>query len=267
MVTRERNENMSAKNQLPEYLSLVQDLQSGDDVQIREKMDRFWEQLVPFFRDEPNAACQYVVKFATEAMQIPDGGDECPKSLNQAYLNLVQALSDPTDSAYIHHAYDDFTGKCINFYSQFSADASHRKVAQIQAYIKDHLDQNISLKELADTFYMNPSYLSRLFREKTGLTYSEYLAEVRIAQAKDLLSSTSESIVAVAHAVGYQEANSFSRFFKKETGMSPQKFRSQENASPERQGNAFIPCDDFDMGPCVMMNDDLDSADAFLNRK
>ena len=133
--------------------------------------------------------------------------------------------------------------------------------------MRAHLSETLSLKEVSSLFYLNPAYLSRLFKEKTGMTFSDYLADLRIACAKELLNHTSKSILVIAQEVGYQEANSFSRLFKKCTGMSPQKFRNLNRT--DTQDGIEITGSTFDMGPCIFrsQNPELDYADAFLNRE
>ena len=98
-------------------------------------------------------------------------------------------------------------------------------VYNVRNYVLQHLDDDLSLIKLADRVFLNPSYLSRLFRQNTGIKLSEYIEHSRVAKAKTLLEISNVKIYDVAKAVGYDTAGSFTRFFRKSTGFSPQEYR------------------------------------------
>nr|WP_220185934.1 response regulator [Paenactinomyces guangxiensis] len=93
-------------------------------------------------------------------------------------------------------------------------------------YINDHIDSQITLKEVADMVYLNASYFSVLFKEQTGLTFSEYLTRKRLELAKSLLLSTSLSIQEISRKVGYQTAKYFIKIFKDYEGVTPGNYRN-----------------------------------------
>ncbi|PAD79235.1 MULTISPECIES: response regulator [Paenibacillus] len=92
-------------------------------------------------------------------------------------------------------------------------------------YIEEHLDQDITLVHLAERYFFNPSYLSRLFKQERGINLSEYIEKCRIRRAKELLKEGDLKVRDVAPLVGYDAAHSFTRFFKKATGLTPQEYR------------------------------------------
>lgn len=106
-------------------------------------------------------------------------------------------------------------------------DRAARIVDRICAYIVDHLGEDLSLVRLAEIHHFNPSYLSRLFKQEKGMKLSEYIEQCRITKAKELLANHELKVREVALAVGYEAAHSFTRFFKKTTGLSPQEYREQ----------------------------------------
>ncbi len=95
----------------------------------------------------------------------------------------------------------------------------------INQYINSNPDGNLSLIELADLVYLNPSYLSRFYRHVTGKTITDYINETRLNRAKELLAGSDMKIYKIAAAVGYKSAPYFTRSFKKELKMTPQDFR------------------------------------------
>ncbi len=94
---------------------------------------------------------------------------------------------------------------------------------------KDYIDanymNNIGLAKIAVTLNINPSYLSRKFKEKCGTSISSYISDTRIDQAKKLLIHSNLPVINVALNVGFSDQNYFSRMFKKAVGLPPQKFR------------------------------------------
>lgn len=94
-------------------------------------------------------------------------------------------------------------------------------------YLDQHLHKPVSLRDLSLLLHMNSSYLSVLFKEQTGLTFSNYLTRKRIQRAKELLASTRLSIAEISEQVGYQTSKYFVKVFKASENTSPAKYRRQ----------------------------------------
>lgn len=92
-------------------------------------------------------------------------------------------------------------------------------------YRNIHDQDELSLVRLADQVHFNPSYLSRLFKQKTGLNLSDYISDIRVQKAKELLQDMNMKIYEVAQALGYSSSANFVRFFRKATEISPQEYR------------------------------------------
>lgn len=97
--------------------------------------------------------------------------------------------------------------------------------ARAAAYLEGHFPEQISLTDMAAELHVSPFYLSHVFRQSVGLSFSEYLSKVRITEAKRLLTATSLPVGEIAVRVGYREPNYFGRVFKKATGMTPLAWR------------------------------------------
>ena len=74
---------------------------------------------------------------------------------------------------------------------------------------------------------MTRSYFSQIFKEETGKTFVEYLTEVRMDKAKELLRSTDRMLYEIAEQVGYENPAYFTVAFKKQVGLSPRDYRKQ----------------------------------------
>ena len=99
-------------------------------------------------------------------------------------------------------------------------------VRYLHQYIKRNLDKDLTLNQLASHLSFNPSYLSRMHREVTGIKLSDYICTARIEHAKGLLEHTNKSIADIAKAVGYENSSCFSRAFKRHEGISSSKYRA-----------------------------------------
>ncbi|MFD0673428.1 response regulator [Cohnella sp. GCM10027633] len=100
-----------------------------------------------------------------------------------------------------------------------------RVVRKLHDYIEMHLEEPLSLTQLADVVYLTPSYLSRLYKRKTGDNMTDYIIERKIRESKRMLTETPFQIQAIGERIGYPSPSYFSRFFKRETGMTPQEYR------------------------------------------
>ncbi len=98
-------------------------------------------------------------------------------------------------------------------------------IREIQLYIRLNFAENISLNSLAEQFFLHPNYLSRLFKEKTGENFIEYLTEVRMEKVKELLKNSDRKIVEICEMTGYDNPRYFSKVFKQYTGMTPKEYR------------------------------------------
>lgn len=100
-----------------------------------------------------------------------------------------------------------------------------RKVKEMTEYLDAHFSEPITLPELAERFYLNPTYVSRIFRRITGMTYTEYLTRRRLKQAVHLLNTTDKKVAEISALVGFHSDNHFCKIFKQHMGASPKTFR------------------------------------------
>ena len=98
-------------------------------------------------------------------------------------------------------------------------------IRKIMDEIKEHYTENITLTGLAEKYAISVSYLSELLKEHLQLSFSEYISSKRIQKAKELLADESLSIEQIAEQTGYNDYFYFTKVFKKNTGISPSKYR------------------------------------------
>ena len=98
----------------------------------------------------------------------------------------------------------------------------------IEKYIKDNYkDPSLGLNKISDEFQISESYFSHMFKEKTGVNFSTYLENIRMAEAARLIQETDISLNELYIAVGYNNSNTFRRAFKKVYGVTPSAMREK----------------------------------------
>lgn len=112
--------------------------------------------------------------------------------------------------------------------SDFDADAAG--IDRAVSFIHEHAHESLTLEVLERVATMGHTKLTRLFSNRTGMTPIQYLGSVRMQQASCLLRGTSKPIGEIARAVGYDSPGTFAERFKRETGMSPSRFRQASSA-------------------------------------
>ncbi|MFU0832453.1 MAG: Stage 0 sporulation A-like protein [Oscillospiraceae bacterium] len=100
-----------------------------------------------------------------------------------------------------------------------------RPIRQAKQYIHRNFRDTLSLEKISSMVGFSPSYFSTLFKKETGINFVDYLAQVRMEEAKRLLRETNLSVAAVCEQVGYSDLKHFTKSFKKYTGLKPNEYR------------------------------------------
>lgn len=107
---------------------------------------------------------------------------------------------------------------------------------RVMGWIEAHYHEKISMDQLAEALHLSNNYISRIFREETGGSISDYLTARRVKQACRLLDTTDMPISVIADTIGYENSSYFIHLFKKVMGITPLKYRSIRAASgPSRK--------------------------------
>ncbi|MCM1040258.1 MAG: response regulator [Ruminococcus sp.] len=110
-------------------------------------------------------------------------------------------------------------------------EKSHSIIEMSQNYIKSNFNKDISLDDVSRAVNISPYYFSKIFKEGTGENFIEYLTNIRIEKAKELLSTTEYSMKEICSMCGYADPNYFSRSFKKNVGVTPTEYKNVESIS------------------------------------
>lgn len=107
-------------------------------------------------------------------------------------------------------------------------------VTKARLYINEHQDEAISLNQVAQIVNMSAFYFCKTFKKSTGLTFTDYLARVRIEKVKNLLLNPHKRISEAAYEAGFQSLSQFNRVFRKIAGEAPTTYRERIHAGSVR---------------------------------
>lgn len=107
------------------------------------------------------------------------------------------------------------------------SESVHRLIRSAMSYIKEEYASDLTLTLIAERLFVNPNYLSSLFKSETGITFTHHLTRVRMDKAKELLKETNLKIYEICSDVGYSDQAHFSRVFKSLEGIGPYDYRGK----------------------------------------
>lgn len=144
------------------------------------------------------------------------------EAFQQAYD--VMALKKSTESLSQMFHLVDF----VISYLKGLEEENDRETAPVEkavAYIRKNIHQNISRMDIADYIYMNPDYLSRLFKKEKNISLTDYIVQEKLKMASAMLRSTNLPVSVIASNIGYTNFSYFTQVFRKSYGMSPSEYR------------------------------------------
>ncbi len=165
------------------------------------------------------------VRHPNTAFIIVSGYDDFNYCKQALKLQIADYLLKPVDYEEFGTVIDNLR---ISLYEKkIEEDVDDHLINKIAQYIREHLDEDISLNLLSDKFALNAQYISQLFKNQIGVNFLSYLTSIRMQKAKSLLLSSAKTIVEVSQAVGYNDYRVFTKVFKKHVGVSPSQYRKE----------------------------------------
>ena len=116
---------------------------------------------------------------------------------------------------------------CVKVISDVKKESPLVTIHFVKRYVKDHLNQDLSLSQISVVTGYNPTYLSRLFKEQTGETLNRYISRKRMEYIAQLMRDPRISMQQIMDAAGFATRSYFNQFVKKETGLTPKQYRMQ----------------------------------------
>lgn len=144
--------------------------------------------------------------------------------LSDWYIQTLETFQNVAEVYQLtQDAFADFTRRV----HKCKLSGHSREIQECMSYIELHFQENLSLEALAKELGYSKSHLSTKFSRETGMSISDYTAQVKITYAKLWLKNSNRSIREISNDLDYSSVSYFSSVFRKQTGMSPSEFRTQ----------------------------------------
>ncbi len=163
---------------------------------------------------------------------ILSGFSEFEYARRAMQLGINHYVLKPVEEAELKTSVAEIAGLVLSSYrgpeesvAELPKSAPTELIDQINAYIENHFAESITLLSLSEQFYLNPNYLSQLFKKKNRETFSQFLTRVRMEKAKQMLTVSDAKIHQICKETGYSDARYFRELFEKHTGQSPGEYR------------------------------------------
>lgn len=213
--------------------SLIYSIKNGTEEDVQKAVDRFCEE-VKLHRIKIASVLRYINNMFFEVCNtIAECGDDSIKYLyryslieKEKYLRFSKLRSFLAENA-------------LDFRKIFML-RREKSIFGSMSYVIDYINDNYSnedlnLQFLAQKYHITASYLGKLFKQKTKMSFNNYLMNIRIEKAKELLKNSDDKIYEIAYAVGFSDPNYFTVKFMSVENTTPAKYREQQNKSQENE--------------------------------
>ena len=205
---------------------IEQFLRSGKKEECHEVLNSFFED-VGYDRLESMMMRLYIT------MDIYISGRTFTRELsipNEEFTRRFGSIDDiAVKLSTLMSTFEYFSGmleQCIIWRIEFSHEDSNTVIKKAKEYISKNYDcDEISLKSVADAVNLSHTYFSSIFKKHVGTNFIDYLTQIRLDKAKELLCCTSMQVSEIAYKVGFKDYRYFSQIFKKYTGQTPREFK------------------------------------------
>ncbi|WP_196426407.1 AraC family transcriptional regulator [Paenibacillus campinasensis] len=206
---------------------IIQAVKNGETVKVEQLIESLYRNNFNMEHKKPELARLLFANLVSTLFKLLNG-------LNLKYDELFKQDLNPLEVINKADTVHDMYTFVLSLFHKVCRQVSAKRMSSSSAIVdkaKVYLEQNaddamLSLASVAEHFQITPQYLSGLFKKSSGINMSDYLAQVRIKKAKELMSDPDITISQIARLVGYNNDVGFIRVFKKHEGMTPGQYRT-----------------------------------------
>ena len=158
---------------------------------------------------------------------LPDG-EKCISEIFSNEIDGYKSIYAKKNVEQIVHWIELLRDKLCKYLEERKKNYKNNTINHVKKYINEHLEDKLSLNEIASLYSISPSYLSSLFKKYCETGFSEYITQMKIGKAKELLLKENYKVYEVSDMLGFESAFYFSKVFKKVTGYSPKEYTQKQ---------------------------------------
>lgn len=210
------------------YQTLLEQIEENRPADIQETVETMFEQFQTkaFAKDAVKTSINRVIHEVVRTVQSMDGEEENLESLQKVLdWDHIPCSLHVTKDMFLA-----FLLEAAALLSQLNQESGTVTMRRIKRYVDTHYQEDLTLKKIANTFFLNPVYMGQLFKKTYGLYFKDYVLQVRINEAKKKLRQTDLRIFQVAESVGFSNADYFVTKFEKVAGMTPTQYRKNRSS-------------------------------------
>ncbi|MFC4598409.1 response regulator [Cohnella hongkongensis] len=205
---------------------LVAAIRAGREEQAREELERLFEALRNLQGAGHSDVKSHVTEFVAASLtQLIVSGSRLKEIYGKEYNPYAVILAAKTIDE-LKQELETMFVDLSRYILDKRGDRKRRVIEEAVEYIQaNYSREDLSFNGLSERLGMNPTYFSKLFKQETGSTFTDYVTKVRLDQAKRALRETTLRVSEIAYGAGFRDPFYFSTLFKKHTGLNPTEYR------------------------------------------
>ncbi|MBP1964940.1 response regulator [Paenibacillus aceris] len=152
-------------------------------------------------------------------------GNRSLDDVSRFSLQFFELLQRSQDVGEIRQLFEEALFKIMAYLNKTQTKKKRKVIEKIVEYMQEHYNESINLNTVAEAFFMNASYLSKIFKDDMDVSFSKYVMEYRVEKAIELMKDPTKKIYEIASNVGYDDVQYFTKMFKAIKGVTPVQYR------------------------------------------
>lgn len=208
--------------------ALMQSVRRGDSVEASLRANEFSKfRILPRHGDSIRDTKNLLIVLNTLLRKAVEDASVHPVYIDELSRKIALEIETCTTASQLENVKSDMVHKYCLLVNNYSRAQYSKLIRKCLDYVDFHYMEPITLKSLADQFYVSNTHLSVLFKKEVNVNLKEYIQDVRLRQARLLLNSTRLPVQEIAVNCGILDVNYFTRVFKKVHGLSPREYRNK----------------------------------------
>lgn len=205
---------------------LITSIKAGTEDEINNVLDKLFD-YISSSKSSIKDSQVYLMEMLITVLKAAKESNADMENVFGGNMNLFMTLDNMKDIDEIKEWMKEICIKTMKYIIKDRQDTSKAMVRKAKDYVNNsYYESDITINKICNYLHISPTYFSFIFKKETKTTFINYLTDIRMESAKELLRTTSMKTFEIAEKIGYSEPNYFSYCFKKKFDMSPSEYRN-----------------------------------------